>query len=98
MKDCDHVHDSLEQSLTCAARTWMADKAGRQSPVAAVIVGDEERAVSLFSNTAGVAQILLTICEFTAQSPRPTDCATCAQAHDRILQALAILRDVPSVC
>lgn len=67
--------------------------------VAVVMVDDNGTAViSMRGRPIDVHRIAAAVTRIAATKPRPTDCTICAEAHDRLAQANAILMQPMGTC
>lgn len=57
-------------------------------------------AIGLHGNPNGIATMMEAVCAIVTQNPRPTDCADCQAAYDRIAMAYLVLKKPasPSSC
>lgn len=95
---CGHQHDNPLDALACETMSMLYKRSAASGAVVLIEDGTFRPHVSMVGNTAGMAGMAAAICALATRDARPTDCAACAEAHDRMLQALAILRLAPTRC
>lgn len=90
---CGHTHDRPLQAVACSAAQQFHSRT--EDAVAVVLCEDgADPAVSLIANASNAAHMALAICELYAMESRPTDCAQCRDAYDRMQLAASVLKDL----
>jgi hypothetical protein len=95
---CGHRHRSPVAALACDTMHELVQRTGGVRTLAVLIDDDDGPDISAFANTAGLARLAEALCAAAAHEPRPTDCDACAEAHDRLQRALAILKQPRGRC
>lgn len=98
MSGCGHVHANRYQALACKTVQVLAAETGFSACVVIYHEDETEPAISIVGNASGMAVMARLVCQLAGQMPRPTDCAACADAWDRMAQASAILGGLSGRC
>lgn len=94
---CTHDHrDDPLAGFVCDANQYVHGATKMESAV--VVVAPDRTVSAMVTNATGAALIARTILVEALKDERSTKCRACAEAHDRMSQALAILQTAPTSC
>lgn len=94
---CNHDHrDDPLAGFVCDANQYVHGFTLMESAV--VVVARDRTVSAMVANATGASLIARTVLSEALKDARSTKCKACAEAYDRMTQALAILQTAPTSC